>query len=203
RIAEKYIQTMFYNSQSGRNKTTKFITTRLGSGLDPNCFVIQSLSRQIANGGPITITHPENVLYFMNIQEACQLILEAAAMGDGGEIFIFDMGKPIKIIDLAKKMIRLAGFMSDKEIEIQVVGLKQGEKLHKELLNNASKIMLTGHNKIMITQEIQEEFETFHSDINELISIAYLFDNDTIISKMKKIVPEYKSMNSTFAILDK
>jgi FlaA1/EpsC-like NDP-sugar epimerase len=139
----------------------------------------------------------------MNIQEACQLILEAAAMGDGGEIFIFDMGKPIKIIDLAKKMIRLAGFMSDKEIEIQVVGLKQGEKLHKELLNNASKIMLTGHNKIMITQEIQEEFETFHSDINELISIAYLFNNDTIISKMKKIVPEYKSMNSTFAILDK
>jgi FlaA1/EpsC-like NDP-sugar epimerase len=203
RIAEKYIQSMFYNSQSGRNKTTKFITTRLGSGLDPNCFVIQSLSRQIANGGPITITHPENVLYFMNIQEACQLILEAAAMGDGGEIFIFDMGKPIKIIDLAKKMIRLAGFMPDKEIEIQVVGLKRGEKLHEELLNNTSKIMLTGHNKIMITQEIQEEFETFHSDINELISIAYLFDNDTIISKMKKIVPEYKSMNSTFAILDK
>jgi FlaA1/EpsC-like NDP-sugar epimerase len=126
--------------------------------LDPNCFV-QLFNRQIANGGPVTITHPESVRYFMNTKEACQLILKQLPWAM--EVFIFDMGKPVKIIDLARNMIRLAGFIPDKEIEIQVVGLRPGEELHEELLNNASKIIPTGHNKIMMTQEIQDEFETF------------------------------------------
>lgn len=203
RIAEKYVQSMFYNSQSRGNKATKFITTRFGNVLGSNGSVVPLFTQQIASGGPITITHPEIVRYFMNIPEACQLILEAGAMGDGGEIFIFDMGKPVKIIDLARKMIKLAGFIPDEEIKIQVVGLRPGEKLHEELLNGTSKTLPTHHNKIMMAQEIQDEFETLHTDIDELISIANLFDNDTIVSKMKKIVPEYKSMNSTFEILDK
>lgn len=202
RIAEKYVQSIFYHSQSGGNKTTKFITTRFGNVLGSNGSVVPLFTRQIANGGPITITHPEIVRYFMNIPEACKLILEAGAMGDGGEIFIFDMGKPVKIIDLARKMIRLAGFIPDKEIKIQLIGLRPGEKLHEELLNNALKPLQTHHNKIMIVQEIYDEFKTLNTDIDELISIANLFDNDNIISKMKNIVPEYKTMNSTFEILD-
>jgi FlaA1/EpsC-like NDP-sugar epimerase len=202
RIAEKYVQSIFYHSQSGGNKTTKFITTRFGNVLGSNGSVVPLFTRQIANGGPITITHPEIVRYFMNIPEACKLILEAGAMGDGGEIFIFDMGKPVKIIDLARKMIRLAGFIPDKEIKIQVIGLRPGEKLHEELLNNTLKPLQTHHNKIMIVQEIYDEFKTLNTDIDELISIANLFDNDSIISKMKNIVPEYKTMNSTFEILD-
>lgn len=202
RIAEKYIQSMFYNSRSGGNKTTKFITTRFGNLLGSTSSVVPLFTQQIANGGPITITHPEIVRYFMNMTQACQLILEAGAIGGGGEIFIFDMGKPVEIIDLARKMIKLAGFTPDKEIEIRVVGLRPGEKLHEELLNNTLKTLPTSHNKIMIVHEIHDEFITLNNDIDELIKIANLFDNDNIISKMKKIVPEYKIMNSTFEILD-
>ncbi|MEG1024032.1 MAG: polysaccharide biosynthesis protein, partial [Flavobacterium sp.] len=124
-------------------------------------------------------------------------------MGNGGEIYIFDMGKPVKIIDLARKMIKLAGFIPDKEIKIKIVGLRPGEKLYEELLNDTSKTLPTYHNKIMIAQEIQDEYENLHIDIDELIGIADFYDNDDIVSKMKKIVPEFKSMNSTFEVLDK
>lgn len=202
RIAEKYVQSIFYHSQSGGNKTTKFITTRFGNVLGSNGSIVPLFTQQIANGGPVTITHPEIVRYFMNIPEACKLILEAGAMGDGGEIFQFDMGKPVKIIDLARKMIRLAGFIPDKEIKIQVIGLRPGEKLHEKFPNNALKPLKTHHKKIMIVQGIYDEFKTLNNDIEELTCIANLFDNDTIISKIKKIVPEYKTMNSTFEILD-
>ena len=198
RIAEKYVQSMFYQSNIRGKKTTKFMTTRFGNVLGSNGSVVPLFTQQIANGGPVTITHPEIVRYFMNIPEACQLILEASAMGDGGEIFIFDMGKPVKIIDLARKMIRLAGFIPDKEIEIQVVGLRSGEKLDDGLLNNNLKTVPTRNNKIMMIHEIQDEFDTLHTDIDELITIANLFDNDNIISKMEKIVPEYKAIHSTF-----
>lgn len=201
RIAEKYVHAMYYNSQSRGNIATKFITTRFGNMLGSNASVVSLFSQQIASGGPITITHPEIVRYFMNIPQACQLILEAGAMGDGGEIFIFDMGKPVKIIDLARKMIKLAGFIPDVEIKIQVLGLRPEEKLHEELRNDTSKNLPTHHNKIMIVQENHEEFEMLHTDIDELIRIANLFDNDTIVSKMKKIVPEYKSRNSTVEVL--
>jgi FlaA1/EpsC-like NDP-sugar epimerase len=139
----------------------------------------------------------------MTIPEACQLVLEAGAMGNGGEIYIFDMGKPVKIIDLARKMIKLAGFIPEKDIKIQIVGLRPGEKLYEELLNDTSKTLSTHHEKIMIAQEIQDEFENFHIDIDELISIANQYQNDAVVAKMKKIVPEFKSMNSTFELLDK
>jgi FlaA1/EpsC-like NDP-sugar epimerase len=182
---------------------TKFITTRFGNVLGSNGSVVPLFTKQIASGGPVTITHPDIIRYFMTIPEACQLVLEAGSMGNGGEIYIFDMGKPVKIIDLARKMIKLAGYIPDREIKIKIVGLRPGEKLYEELLNDTSKTLPTYHEKIMIAQEIQEEFLDLHSNIEELIGIAGFFDNDDIVAKMKKIVPEFISMNSTFEVLDK
>jgi FlaA1/EpsC-like NDP-sugar epimerase len=204
RIAEKYVQSLHLKSQkkNGLN-TTKFITTRFGNVLGSNGSVVPLFSKQIADGGPVTITHPDIIRYFMTIPEACQLVLEAGSMGNGGEIYIFDMGKPVKIIDLARKMIKLAGYTPERDIKIKIVGLRPGEKLFEELLNDTSKTLPTYHEKIMIAQEIQEEFEDLHIEIEELIGIASFFDNDDIVAKMKKIVPEFISMNSTFTVLDK
>ncbi|MFB9108005.1 polysaccharide biosynthesis protein [Flavobacterium gyeonganense] len=204
RIAEKYVQSLFLKNQREQPECkTKFITTRFGNVLGSNGSVVPLFTKQIAEGGPVTITHQDIIRYFMTIPEACQLVLEAGAMGNGGEIYIFDMGKPVKIIDLAKKMIKLAGFIPEKEIKIKIVGLRPGEKLYEELLNDTSKTLPTYHNKIMIAQEIQDEYESLHSEIEELIAIANFYTNDEIVSKMKKIVPEFKSMNSTFEVLDK
>lgn len=204
RIAEKYVQSLqLKNKNEGEKNATKFITTRFGNVLGSNGSVVPLFTKQIANGGPVTITHPDIIRYFMTIPEACQLVLEAGAMGKGGEIYIFDMGKPVKIIDLAKKMIKLAGFIPDKEIKIQIVGLRPGEKLYEELLNDTSKTLPTHHEKIMISEEILDEFEDLNTDIEELIDVANHFENDHIVMKMKKIVPEFKSMNSTFELLDK
>lgn len=204
RIAEKYVQSLFLKNQRENNHhVTKFITTRFGNVLGSNGSVVPLFTKQIAEGGPVTITHQDIIRYFMTIPEACQLVLEAGAMGNGGEIYIFDMGKPVRIIDLAKKMIKLAGFIPDKEIKIKIVGLRPGEKLYEELLNDTSKTLPTYHNKIMIAQEIQDEYENLHTDIDELIGIADFYDNDDIVAKMKKIVPEFKSMNSAFEVLDK
>ncbi|XDU98594.1 polysaccharide biosynthesis protein [Flavobacterium sp. WC2416] len=203
RIAEKYVQSLQLKSQKeNKLKATKFITTRFGNVLGSNGSVVPLFTKQIASGGPVTITHPDIIRYFMTIPEACQLVLEAGAMGNGGEIYIFDMGKPVKIIDLAKKMIKLAGFIPDKDIMIKVVGLRPGEKLYEELLNDTSKTIPTYHNKIMIAEEIQDEYETLHTDIEELIQIANFFDNEAMVSKMKEIVPEFKSMNSSYEVLD-
>jgi FlaA1/EpsC-like NDP-sugar epimerase len=203
RIAEKYVQSLQLKAlqENGLN-ATKFITTRFGNVLGSNGSVVPLFTKQIAAGGPLTITHKDIIRYFMTIPEACQLVLEAGAMGNGGEIYIFDMGKPVKIIDLARKMIKLAGFIPDKDIKIEIVGLRPGEKLYEELLNDTSTSIPTHHAKIMIAQEIQEEFESLHNDINELIRLADLFSNDAIVTQMKKIVPEFKSMNSVFETLD-
>jgi len=204
RIAEKYVQSLFLKNQRENNEgSTKFITTRFGNVLGSNGSVVPLFTKQIAEGGPVTITHQDIIRYFMTIPEACQLVLEAGAMGNGGEIYIFDMGKPVRIIDLAKKMIKLAGFIPDKEIKIKIVGLRPGEKLYEELLNDTSKTLPTYHNKIMIAQEIQDEYENLHTEVDELIGIADFYDNDDIVAKMKKIVPEFKSMNSAFEVLDK
>ncbi len=203
RIAEKYVQSLqLKNMKTEGFKGTKFITTRFGNVLGSNGSVVPLFTKQIANGGPVTITHQDIIRYFMTIPEACQLVLEAGTMGNGGEIYIFDMGKPVKIIDLARKMIKLAGFVPDVDIKIQIVGLRPGEKLYEELLNDTSKTVPTHHEKIMIAQELQEEFEELHADIEELIGIANFFDNDDIVSKMKKIVPEFRSMNSVYTLLD-
>jgi FlaA1/EpsC-like NDP-sugar epimerase len=204
RIAEKYVQSLHLKYKSKEDVyATKFITTRFGNVLGSNGSVVPLFSKQIAEGGPLTITHPDIIRYFMTIPEACQLVLEAGSMGNGGEIYIFDMGKPVKIIDLAKKMIKLAGYVPERDIKIKVVGLRPGEKLYEELLNDTSKTLPTHHEKIMIAQEIQEEFLDLHVNIQELIGIAAFFDNDDIVAKMKKIVPEFISMNSTFQVLDK
>ncbi|MFV8327779.1 polysaccharide biosynthesis protein [Flavobacterium sp. ZS1P14] len=203
RIAEKYVQSLQLKNKNEEEKNaTKFITTRFGNVLGSNGSVVPLFTKQIADGGPVTITHPDIIRYFMTIPEACQLVLEAGAMGNGGEIYIFDMGKPVKIIDLAKKMIKLAGFIPDKEIKIQIVGLRPGEKLYEELLNDTSKTLPTYHEKIMISEEILDEFEDLNTDIEELIEAANHHENDHIVMKMKKIVPEFKSMNSSFELLD-
>ncbi len=204
RIAEKYVQSLHLKClEQNTLCATKFITTRFGNVLGSNGSVVPLFSKQIAEGGPVTITHPDIIRYFMTIPEACQLVLEAGSMGNGGEIYIFDMGKPVKIIDLARKMIKLAGFSPDRDIKIKVVGLRPGEKLYEELLNDTSKTLPTYHEKIMIAEEIQVEFEDLHVDIQELIGIASFFDNDDIVTKMKKIVPEFISMNSSYSTLDK
>jgi FlaA1/EpsC-like NDP-sugar epimerase len=138
----------------------------------------------------------------MTIPEACQLVLEACSMGKGGEIFIFDMGKPVKIIDLAKKMIRLAGFVPDQEIKIKIVGLRPGEKLYEELLNDSAKNLATHHEKITIAEEVCDEFDVISLGIEELIEASKTANNDRIVTLMKKIVPEFKSLNSVFETLD-
>ncbi len=204
RIAEKYVQALHNKMilESG-GCHTKFITTRFGNVLGSNGSVVPLFTKQIESGGPITLTHPDIIRYFMTIPEACQLVLEAGAMGRGGEIYIFDMGKPVKIIDLAKKMIRLAGFIPEKDIEIKIVGLRPGEKLYEELLNDTSKTLPTHHEKIMIAQEVFDDFISLDNQLENLIITARTYSADEVVFKMKQIVPEFISLNSDFATLDK
>ncbi len=203
RIAEKYVQTLHEKHRDDNNQiNTKFITTRFGNVLGSNGSIVPLFSKQILEGGPLTITHPEIIRYFMTIPEACQLVLEAGAMGKGGEIFIFDMGQPVKIIDLAKKMIRLAGFLPYKDIDIKIIGLRPGEKLYEELLNDTSKTLATHNEKILIAQELQDNYKKIHSDTLDLLKNIEQISNEEIVASMKKIVPEFKSMNSVFQTLD-
>ena len=203
RIAEKYVQSLNYHLIGSKKKIiTKFITTRFGNVLGSNGSIVPLFTKQINEGGPITITHPEIIRYFMTIPEACQLVLEAGAMGNGGEIYIFDMGEPVKIIDLAKKMIRLAGFIPNKDINIKIIGLRPGEKLFEELLNDTSKTLPTHNIKIMIAQDTIDDFENVQIAVIELMKIAKEKSSQDIVTIMKKIVPEFKSMNSEFQVLD-
>ncbi len=203
RIAEMYVQSKhFKHKKLNTDRYTRFITTRFGNVLGSNGSVVPLFTKQIKEGGPVTITHPEIIRYFMTIPEACQLVLEACSMGKGGEIFIFDMGKPVKIIDLAKKMIRLAGFVPDQEIKIKIVGLRPGEKLYEELLNDSAKNLATHHEKITIAEEVCDEFDVISLGIEELIEASKTANNDRIVTLMKKIVPEFKSLNSVFETLD-
>jgi len=204
RIAEKYVQALDNKIKfsAHKDKSTKYITTRFGNVLGSNGSVVPLFKKQIQEGGPITITHPDIIRYFMTIPEACQLVLEAGAMGSGGEIFIFDMGAPVKIIDLARKMIRLAGFIPDKDIDIKIIGLRPGEKLYEELLNDFSKNLPTHNEKIMIAQEDIMKYNEINESVLLLIETSKHKSNNAIVSKMKKIVPEYKSLNSIFQELD-
>lgn len=199
RVAEMYVQSL-YNSLD--NKETKFITTRFGNVLGSNGSVVPLFKKQIEQGGPITITHPEIIRYFMTIPEACQLVMEASSMGFGGEIFIFDMGKAVKIIDLANKMIRLAGFIPGKDIKIKAIGLRPGEKLYEELLNNTSITLPTYHDKIMIVKENNNQYEYVDKEIDEIIKAAREYQFTKIVKKIKELVPEYKSLNSYYEKLD-
>ena len=202
RIAEKYIQSLFFNSNLNGKAKTKFITTRFGNVLGSSGSVVPLFTEQIQNGGPITITHPDIIRYFMTIPEACQLVLEAGAMGKGGEIFIFDMGKPVKIIDLANKMIRLAGLVPEQDIKIKIVGLRPGEKLYEELLNDNSKTLPTHNDKILIVEDTSIDFSILSKEIDALTVLANEYDTISLVLKMKSIVPEFISMNSEFNELD-
>lgn len=196
RIAEIYAQ-----AKNGENRT-KFITTRFGNVLGSNGSVIPLFQRQIENGGPITVTDERVTRFFMTIPEACQLVLEAGVMGDGGEIFVFDMGESVKIIDLAKKMIKLSGLELGKDIEIKVTGLRPGEKLYEELLAKEENTLPTHHPQIL-KAKIREEGDEQIREVNELIELFGSQNNMVIVQKMKDIVPEFISNNSDFEQLDK
>jgi FlaA1/EpsC-like NDP-sugar epimerase len=199
RIAELYIQSL---KDSPLNKGTCFITTRFGNVLGSNGSVIPRFRAQIQKGGPITVTHPEITRYFMTIPEAVHLVLEAGTMGSGGEIFIFDMGKPVKIIDLALKMIKLAGLQPERDIKIIYTGLRPGEKLYEELLNEGEDTMPTHHEKINISRVISYQYERVAEDIHDLILLNKSGDEMAVVNKMKEIVPEFISKNSKFEHLD-
>ncbi len=197
RIAEIYIQSL------GKQFQTKFITTRFGNVLGSNGSVIPRFKKQIEQGGPITITHPEITRFFMTIPEACQLVLEAGSMGMGGEIFVFDMGKSVKIVDLARKMIKLSGLKEDTDIKIIYTGLRPGEKLYEELLASSENTLPTHHQQILIGKVREYEFAEVKRFIDELILLFNSQNNQLIVSKMKEIVPEFVSNNSVFQTLDK
>jgi len=214
RIAEMYVQSLnraitssnfkilngLTNSSSKHN--TRFITTRFGNVLGSNGSVIPRFKQQIEKGGPVTVTHPDVTRFFMTIPEACRLVLEAGCMGKGGEIFIFDMGRSVKIVELAKRMIKLAGLIPDQDIKIEYTGLRPGEKLFEELLNDSENTLPTHHEKIMIGQVQEFLFAEVESQITELIENANKSDDLAVVKSMKKIVHEFKSENSIFEELD-
>ncbi|GAB1857444.1 nucleoside-diphosphate sugar epimerase/dehydratase [Flavobacteriaceae bacterium MHTCC 0001] len=199
RVAEMYVQSLHNYSF---NKKTKFITTRFGNVLGSNGSVVPLFKKQIEKGGPITITHRDIIRYFMTIPEACQLVMEASSMGTGGEIFIFDMGKAVRILDLAKKMIRLAGFIPEKDIKIKSIGLRPGEKLFEELLNDKSTTLPTYHEKIMIVKVDSGEYNFIAEHVVKIIESADNYQPLAIVKMIKALVPEYKSLNSQFQKLD-
>ena len=198
RVAELYIKCL------QRKSKTKFITTRFGNVLGSNGSVIPLFKKQIDKGGPITVTHPDVTRYFMTIPEASQLVIEAGTMGKGGEIFIFDMGQSVKIIDLAKKMINLSGLNYPDDIDIKITGLRPGEKLYEELLSNTENTLPTYHKKIMISKsDDNESLDGVHKKIKELCDIDLFNQDSLVVSKIKEIVPEFISNNSVFESIDK
>ena len=218
RIAEIYVQSL-YNSFKSQGSTiysnglshlngkegdvkTKFITTRFGNVLGSNGSVIPRFKAQIERGGPITVTHPEITRYFMTIPEACRLVLEAGSMGEGGEIYIFDMGQSVKIVDLAKKMIRLSGLIPNQDIAIEYSGLRPGEKLYEELLNDLENTKPTHHDKIMVAQVREYDFNTVNTSIANLIKVSLQYKDRRVVVMMKELVPEFKSNNSIYEELD-
>ena len=201
RICEIYVQSLDKAIKDGKVQgITQFVTTRFGNVLGSNGSVIPLFRNQIKNGGPVTVTHPDIVRYFMLIPEACKLVLEAGTMGKGGEIFVFDMGKPVKIVDLAKRMIQLSGA---KDIEIVYTGLRDGEKLYEEVLNDEEKTKPTFHKKIKIAQVKEYDYFEVSKDLDTLLDTSYLYDDMNTVAYMKKIVPEYRSQHSKYEILDK
>lgn len=203
RLAEAYTQSLFFDAKR-KGKKTQFITTRFGNVLGSNGSVIPIFRRQIAEGGPVTITHRDIIRYFMTIPEACSLVLEAGCMGNGGEIYVFDMGKPVKIYDLATRMISLAGLRPGVDIEIKEIGLRPGEKLYEELLNDKEKTLDTTENdKIMVAKVRTYDFNTVCDNISNIISFAEHGNVHDMIKNMKMFIPEYHSNHSEFEQIDK
>jgi FlaA1/EpsC-like NDP-sugar epimerase len=200
RLAEIYVQSLAKKLQKTGESTVKFITTRFGNVLGSNGSVIPRFRDQIQRGGPVTVTHPNIIRYFMTIPEACRLVLEAGSMGKGGEIYIFDMGDPVKIVDLAKRMISLSG---RTDVKIEFTGLRHGEKLYEELLNEKEHTKPTHHEKIMIANVREYDYDEVKKRIERLIEISYTYNQIEIVTAMKDIVPEFISKNSCFEELDK
>lgn len=204
RIAEIYVQSLFFNLSRRKldGCVTRFITTRFGNVLGSNGSVIPLFRRQIEQGGPVTVTHRDIIRYFMTIPEACSLVLQAGTMGNGGEIYIFDMGQPVKIYDLAERMISLSGLRPGQDIEIIETGLRPGEKLYEELLNDKEKTMATRHNKIMIAKVRVYDYDDVASHLATLKDCTEHGDYHDIVAEMKRIVPEFKSKNSVWESVD-
>ena len=202
RICEIYCQSLnkMINEQANGKPVTQFVTTRFGNVLGSNGSVIPLFEKQIKSGGPVTVTDPKIIRFFMLIPEACKLVLEAGTHGSGGEIFVFDMGKPVKIADLAKRMIKLSGA---KNVEIKYTGLRAGEKLYEEVLSTTENTLPSFHEKIRIAKVREYDFKEVEAQINSLISLSHTYDDMAIVEKMKEIVPEYVSNNSKYTILDK
>jgi FlaA1/EpsC-like NDP-sugar epimerase len=199
RICELYIQ-----SQAGRpDIKTQFVTTRFGNVLGSNGSVIPIFRKQIKSGGPVLVTHPDITRYFMTIPEACQLVLEAGFMGKGGEIFVFDMGKPIKIKELAENMIKLSGYIPGEDIKIEFTGLRPGEKLYEEVLADKDKTQQTHHPKIMIARTNIEDYRLMSFKINNLLRRLYQKNSRQLVLEMSHLVPEFKSTNEVFNLSNK
>ena len=212
RICEIYVQSLNRAIERGEKleasgkkqeilggSKTQFVTTRFGNVLGSNGSVIPLFREQIKKGGPVTVTHPKIIRYFMLIPEACKLVLEAGVKGHGGEIFAFDMGQPVKIADLAKRMIRLSGV---KDVKIAYTGLRAGEKLYEEVLDEHENVKTSFHEKIRIAKVREYDYKAINQGVKELIAIARKYDNMATVRKMKEIVPEYKSNNSIYEQLD-
>ena len=202
RICEIYCQSLnkMINEEANGKPVTQFVTTRFGNVLGSNGSVIPLFEKQIKAGGPVTVTDPKIIRFFMLIPEACKLVLEAGTHGVGGEIFVFDMGKPVKIADLAKRMIKLSGA---KNVEIKYTGLRAGEKLYEEVLSTTEDTLPSFHEKIRIAKVREYDFKEVEAQINSLISLSHTYDDMAIVEKMKEIVPEYVSNNSKYSVLDK
>ncbi|HSO88194.1 MAG TPA: UDP-N-acetylglucosamine 4,6-dehydratase family protein, partial [Draconibacterium sp.] len=194
RISEIYIQAL---SQSHKNGT-QFITTRFGNVLGSNGSVVPLFKKQIEDGGPVTVTHQEITRFFMTIPEACQLVLEASFMGKGGEIFVFDMGEPVRIYDLAEKMIYLSGYTPHKDIKIEVTKLRPGEKLFEEVLGSQEDLVPTHNEKILIGKTVMHDYKTVKKQINQLIDCVDDCDNQMLVDYMREIAPEFISQNSYY-----
>ncbi|MGL4805292.1 MAG: UDP-N-acetylglucosamine 4,6-dehydratase family protein, partial [Bacteroidales bacterium] len=202
RIAEIYVQSLYLELAKKSAAKTKIITTRFGNVLGSNGSVVPLFKNQIAKGGPITVTHKDIIRYFMTIPEACRLVLEAGCMGKGGEIFVFDMGAPVKIYDMAKRMIRLAGLTPGKDIEIVETGLRPGEKLYEELLNDEEQTLPTHHQKILIAKVREYEYALVRESVEDLREMAVSGEKMATVGAMKSLVPEFLSKNSEYEILD-
>lgn len=201
RIAEIYVQSLARECAK-KNYKTIFVTTRFGNVLGSNGSVIPHFKTQIENGGPVTVTHPDIIRYFMTIPEACRLVLEAGSFAKTGEIYIFDMGKPVRIVDLAKRMIEMAGLVPGRDIEIKFIGLREGEKLYEELLNSKENTLPTVHEKIMVVSVIVYDFAKISEEIEKMILQSNQCDGQEAVKTMKRLVPEFKSKNSPFEMLD-
>ena len=200
RICEIYVQSLDTAIKEGKVVgTTRFVTTRFGNVLGSNGSVITIFQEQIKKGGPVTVTHPDIIRYVMHTSEACKLVVEAGTMGDGGEIFVFDMGKPVRIADLAERMIKLSGA---KNVKIEFTGLRDGEKLYEEVLNDSEITLPTFNPKIKIAKVREYDYTTAEKEVTSLINDATTFSDMEIVAEMKRIVPEFKSQHSKYQVLD-